>query len=719
MFLCCLLVVYWVFYWVVYWFFLLELLVKLIIDVLIVALVTGLSLGASAPQQPVEIEEIQIVGRKLNLVGEASSASEGVVSQEEISIRPLLRSGEILETVPGLVATQHSGPGKANQYFLRGFNLDHGNDFATFIDTMPVNMRTHGHGQGYTDLNFIIPELIGEIVYQKGSYYPGVGDFSGTGAARMAVIKRLDAHSLKLGADLGQENWRRLVATGLVETGAASEFLYGAEMEVSDGHWDDIDTDLDKKNLWLNQQWQTGSDSFGLTLMGYDNSWNSADQIPQRAVDQGIITEFGSLNTTSGGESSRYSLSVNWIRDEVASTLDINAYVIAYNLNLWADFTYFLDNPITGDQHNQVDDRVIYGWDLSYTQISDWGEVEVRNTYGSQLRYDDIDNVGIYRTTARQRNGVFRIDSVNEWSSGLFLENELQWTDAVRTVLGIRYDYFDFSVDPIAADFAPSLAVNGGAANDSIVTASAGFIYAFNSELEAYASIGEGFHSNDARGTTIELDPLSGDPLERVDPLVDTLGYEFGLRAFIQDSLNASIALWALDIDSELVFVGDTGSTEDTGVGSERQGIEFTAYWYPNGLWTFDFEYAYSDAKFNQAVDGSDDIPGALTQVLSAGVNAKFTDNFYTNLRMRFFDEYPLDGGRTADSSTIANLRLAYSFTDNFELTVDILNLFDSDDRDIQYVYQSQLATEINPVEDLHFHIFEPRSYHLNLRYQF
>jgi len=689
--------------------------------VLAVACLTAVAFDSHAQDQNQSssseaIEEVEVRGRKLNLVGEASSASEGVVSQAEIAIRPLLRTGEILETVPGMVATQHSGPGKANQYFLRGFNLDHGNDFATLVDAMPVNMRTHGHGQGYTDLNFIIPELVGEIVYQKGSYYPGVGDFSGTGTARMSVTDRLDQHSIKLGSDLGDESWRRIFAGGQFVTGESSSLLYGLEFESTDGHWDDINSAVEKKNLWLKQTWESGSDTFGVTLMAYDNSWNSADQIPQRAVDQGIISEFGSINTTSGGNSSRYSLSGSWNRLNENSEWNTSAYVIDYELDLFADFTYFTDPA--GDQHHQVDDRKIYGWDIAWTQIGDLGDVEIRNTFGNQMRYDNIKKVGIYKTQAKQRQGVFRIDSVDEWSMGFYWENELQWTDSFRTVFGLRYDYFDFSVNPIEAEFAPSLLVNGGDANDDIVTASASFIYTINDGIEAYASIGEGFHSNDARGTTIQLDPVSGDPLEKVDALVDTLGYEFGLRTFF-GSLNASIAIWALDIDSELVFIGDTGSTEDTGVGSERRGVEVTAYYYLNKVWTFDFEYAYSDANFDKKTDGSDAIPGALENVISAGVNAKLSDNFYTNFRLRYFDEYPLDGGRTADSSMIANLRFAYNFTDNLSATLDVLNVFDSDDRDIQYFYESQLAGEAAPVEDIHFHVFEPRSYHVNVKYSF
>lgn len=667
------------------------------------------------------VEEIRILGRKMNLVGQASTASEGIVTQDELAIRPLLRTGEVLETVPGLVASQHSGPGKANQYYLRGFNLDHGNDFATLIDAMPVNMRTHGHGQGYTDLNFIIPELIGQIEYQKGSYYPGTGDFSGTGTARLSVANSLRDNTIQLGSDFGQESWNRVLATGQLASGARSSLLYGLEGETTDGHWDDVNTDLQRKNLWLKQQWQQGNNNFNATFMGYHNRWNSADQIPQRAVEQGFISEFGSIDTTSGGQSHRYSLSAQWSRQEADVQWTGSVYAIDYGMDLWANFTYFLEPD--GDQHHQLDDRKIYGWDVVRTHNSVWGSVPAINTVGSQLRYDNIDEVGVLRSQARRNTGVYRTDAVDQWSTGIYWDNELRWTERFRTTMGVRYDYYDFSVTPLQAAFLPSLLLNGGSANDSIVTTSLGASYAFTDTIEVYVNAGQGFHSNDARGTTIQVDPVSGEAADQVDPLVDTRGFEFGLRTYLNDQLNASIALWSLAIDSELVFVGDSGSTEDTGVGSKRHGLELTAYYYLNSTWTFDLEYAWSKARFEEALDGSRDIPGALEHVLSAGVNAQLTDDLYFNLRLRHFDDYPLDGGLKADASTLANLRIAYRLNDKFDISMDVLNLFDSADRDIEYAYESRLKSELDagldPVLDRHFHIFEPRTAKLNLRYRF
>lgn len=697
--------------------------VQILSSMLVLATSTAYAQDNNRNTEPVatQIEEIRILGRQINLVGQASTASEGIVTQDELAIRPLLRTGEVLETVPGLVASQHSGPGKANQYYLRGFNLDHGTDFSTLVDSMPVNMRTHGHGQGYTDLNFIIPELIGEIVYQKGSYYPGTGDFSGTGTARMTMAEQLRYNSIVLGSDFGQENWNRLLATGQTGTGNSSRLIYGLEAELTDGHWDDLKTDLQRKNLWLKQLWTDDDNEYSLTFMGYDNSWNSADQIPQRAVDQGLITDLGSIDKTSGGESYRYSLSGNWRRDSAAGVLDASLYAINYGMDLWANFTYFLEPE--GDQHHQLDDRMIYGWDIAWTQENVWGTLPARNTFGSQFRYDDIREVGVLSSNARLDTGVYRTDSVDQWSSGMYWDNELRWTDKLRTTMGLRYDYYDFDVQPLRAGHVSSLAVNGGSASDSIVTASLGASYAFTGQLEGYINAGQGFHSNDARGTTIVLDPVTGEAADRVDPLVDTRGYEFGLRTFVDDRLNASIALWALEIDSELVFVGDSGTTEDTGVGSKRHGVELTAYYYLADIWTLDLEYAWSRARLNAPVDGTREIAGALEHVVSAGANAQLTDNLFLNVRLRHFDEYPLDGGLRADASTLANLRIGYRINDRLDAYLDVLNLFDSSDRDIEYAYESRLRSEmlagLDPVLDRHFHVFEPRTFKLNLRYRF
>ncbi|TQV76046.1 TonB-dependent receptor [Exilibacterium tricleocarpae] len=660
------------------------------------------------------LEEVTVTGRQANLIGEAISASEGRVSQDDLAVRPLLRAGEILEVVPGMVATQHSGSGKANQYFLRGFNLDHGTDFATKIDAMPVNMRSHGHGQGYTDLNFIIPELVSEITYKKGSYYADVGDFSGTGSAHITSASDLNTSEINIG--LGEDSFGRILVTGKLPVGSG-RLIYGVEHQTYDGPWEDISEDIDKTNIWLKQVWGDKTEQFHLTLMAYDNDWNSADQIPERAVRQGLISDLGSIDDSVGGSSSRYSLSAHWQRQSAVSQIKASLYAIQYDMDLWSNFSYFT-NP-EGDQFQQIDERTIYGWDIAYTRGSKWFDRPVSNLFGTQFRLDDIDEVGLLSSRERRRTGVSRMDAVEQYSASLYWENTLQWNDHLRSVLGVRYDYHDFDVTTLAAADPRTLPLNEGTESDDIVTASLSLVYTFDDSYETYVSIGQGFHSNDARGTTISADPNSGEPLDTVDALVDTLGYEFGVRAFLTDKLNASIALWRLEIDSELLFVGDEGTTEDTGVGSRRKGVELTTYYQFNDHWTLDIEYAYTDARLDEELEGYDDIPGALESVLSAGIHTKINDRFYSHLRLRHFGEYPLEGGQTADSSTLVNLRLGYEVHDKVKLTLDILNLLDSDDQDINYFYESQLQGEAEPVADKHFHVFEPIRVRMYLGYVF
>ena len=671
------------------------------------------ALSAYTTADKIGIEEISVLGRNAHVIGQRISASEGSISQEDLVIRPLLRVGEILEAVPGLVATQHSGSGKANQYFLRGFNLDHGTDFATSVDGMPVNMRTHGHGQGYTDINFIIPELVGGIHYKKGPYYADVGDFSGAGSAEILTAHTTEDRFL---IGVGEHDFYRALFMGEADA-AAGKLLYGIEYQTYQGPWDDINEDVGKTNVWLKQQWTQGNSSFHLLAMAYDNQWNSADQIPQRAVQQGLISDLGSIDTSVGGESSRYSLSGTFRHQSTdESALQAHLYVIDYAMTLWSNFSYFTDPD--GDQFQQIDNRKIYGGDLAWTFSRDLLGKTAQHTFGLQSRTDDIDEVGLNRTRERQFISTIRTDAVEESSHSLYWQHKWDITSSLRSMLGLRYDYFTFEVTPLSAANPDTLILNGGEKTDDIITRSLSLIYALDDQQEIYSSMGQGFHSNDARGVTLRVDPVTADPLDPADPLADTLGYEIGWRGNFE-KFNASIALWQLEIDSELLFVGDEGITEDTGVSSTRSGLELTAYYRINHHWMFDMEYSYSDAQFDEALDGFTHIPGALEHVLTTGINWQFSDRLFTHLRLRHIAEYPLDNGATADASTLVNWRTGYQVTDQLKLTLDILNLFDSNDHDIEYFYASQLPGENSPVGDHHYHVFEPRTWRLAAEWHF
>ncbi|MEM1156109.1 MAG: TonB-dependent receptor plug domain-containing protein, partial [Pseudomonadota bacterium] len=350
-------------------------------------------LSAQAHTQPNDLEEVVVSGRQTILIGEARSASEGVIGQMDLAIRPLLRPGDVLEAVPGLIVTQHSGSGKSNQMFLRGFNLDHGTDFATWIDGMPVNMRTHGHGQGYTDINFLIPETIERMTFVKGPYHAELGDFSSAGGVNISTFNRLDN---QVSAGVGQDGYRKLLAMGGVDFDSLS--LSGAIEGMNyDGPWTDISEDVEKLNGLMTLAGGDNSRAWSSTLMYYQNEWNSADQIPRRAVREGLISDLGSIDTATGGKTHRASLSGQYSLQEGDHRSQWSAYIIDYELDLWSNFTYFLEDPVNGDEFQQVDDRTISGG--AYRRYWGGGEQQsLSHSLGAEFRYDDIDTVGLYNT---------------------------------------------------------------------------------------------------------------------------------------------------------------------------------------------------------------------------------------------------------------------------------------------------------------------------------
>ncbi|WP_202802295.1 TonB-dependent receptor [Rheinheimera nanhaiensis] len=639
-------------------------------------------------------------------MGQASSASEGVIGDAEIADRPLLRAGEILEFIPGMVVTQHSGSGKANQYFLRGFNLDHGTDFASYVDGMPVNMRSHGHGQGYTDLSFIIPELVSQIDYQKGAYHANSGDFSAVGSARFG-LQNSTMNEAKL--TLGHDNYQRLLAKGSRRQGNG-DMLVATELQRYDGPWRDINEDIDKINVLARYSELYGDGQLGLTLMAYDNSWQAADQVPQRAVLQGLIDALGSLDTTVGGESSRYSLSGSWYSDAWRGHL----YAIKSKLDLWSNFTYFLNNPLNGDQFEQVDDRSIYGAELSRHWHQQLAGVALEHVVGVQWRYDNIAEVGLYNTQARRRLSTVRQDSIDQRSAALFSQSGIQLTDAWYAHIGLRYDYF---IAKVTSDTAS----NSGAESDGIMSVKAGISYQFAPDWQAYFNAGQGFHSNDARGTTTQTDPQTGEMVSAVNLLVASQGAELGLRYFDYSALNVSLALWYLALDSELLYVGDAGTNEPSRA-SQRFGIELAAYYWLNSNWSIDTELALTRSRFTEsAVDEGNYVDGALPLVLSMGLIYNADSPWQLSVRLRHLGKRTLDSfnqQRSAASTTV-NAGYRYQWA-RWQLALEILNLLDSDDSDIDYFYASRLAGEpAEGIEDRHSHPLEPRTLRFTMAYRF
>ncbi len=443
--------------------------------------------------------------------------------------------------------------------------------------------------------------------------------------------------------------------------------------------------------------------------MGYNNSWNSPDQIPERAVRQGKLSPFGSIDTSVGADSSRYSISGGWVGSLAGGRFSADAYAIDSSLNLFSNFTYLLDDPVNGDQFRQVDDRRVYGFQVS----QQWGSGRSRWRIGADGRYDAIDRVGLFRTKARQPVSTVREDAVNQGSFGFFASNDFAWSNKLRTYLGLRYDRFAFDVD------AKTFPENSGSADDDIVSAKAGIIYKPANLLELYLSFGEGFHSNDARGTTITRDPATGEVADRVDALVPSVGAEIGGRVFLSNAVQATASLWTLRLESELLFVGDAGTTESSRPSS-RQGVELGLYYFGSKNLSGELELSYTNSKFRDDAPAGREIPGSIPLVVSGGVSARTDSGWLATARVRYFGRYPLieDKSVQSDGSLLVNLRAGREWG-QLGAFLDVLNLLNSKDHDIDYFYASRLANEpAQGVEGIHFHVFQPRSARLSLRYR-
>ena len=658
----------------------------------------------SAQQGELEIEEIHVWGRSLQLLGTADSASQGVVGYDDFSTRPLARVAELMEVIPGMIATQHSGPGKANQYFLRGFNLDHGSDFSTYFDGMPVNWRTHAHAQGYMDLNFIIPELIQRLDFQKGPYFANTGDFSLAGSNRMVTYDTLEEGFSEL--TLGSKNEIRLLTANSFEVGDG-DFLYAIEHQQTNGFFD-LEQDVRKYNALLKYTGDIFNIPSRITFSAYDSIWTSTNQIPERAVKNGLIDRFGFIDPDLGGDSYRYSLTGSF----ELNNWELNLYTSSYYMSLINNPTYFLNDSINGDEFEQEDERILLGGSLVNEVETEMFGLPVRRTIGADLRYDDVSELNLFYTVNRNRIGSLREDEAQQLSLGSFADLQFSLTDRLRASVGLRLDFYDFEVDALRAQ-------NSGSKNESLWQPKVNIAYEVNENLELYANYGEGFHSNDARAAINTIDPATGNPSDTLDILVQGEGSELGFRYDTLEGFNFSLAWFELDLDSELVFVGDAGTTEPSDP-SRRNGIELNSFWEFTEALVFDFAATKSDGHFRGLPSGENSIPDAHDLVVAAGLTYHNPNGWTSSLRVRHFDDAALteDESVKKDSSTLVHFGVSYA-QESWELGLDIINLLDQEDDDIAYWFESRMIGETASFEDIHFHPSNPRAVRALLKYKF
>jgi hypothetical protein len=645
-----------------------------------------------------------------NLVGIASAASQGAITAAQLEVRPIMRAGEVLETVPGMIVSQHSGEGKANQYYVRGFNLDHGTDFSTAVAGVPVNMPTGAHAHGYSDLNFLIPELVSGVQFKKGPYFADEGDFSAAGAANINYVNRLEQPLVSFSG--GEDGWARVLGAASPRVGAG--YVLGAvELNQNDGPWVRPD-DYQKVNGVLRYSRGDNRNGFSVTGMGYWADWNSTDQVPDRAITSGLIPRFGLLDASDGGRIGRESLATEFQRSIGASSIRATGFVLHNRVNLFSNFTYFLDDPDNGDQFEQAERRTVAGGRVTYRRLGHFFQRHTESAIGLQVRRDWLDPVGLYHTAGRQRLSTTREDQVGQTMTGVYAHSEVEWTRSIRTTVGLRADVYQFSVTS-------NEPANSGNGSDGLVSPKFSAVFGPWRGTEFYANAGMGFHSNDARGAVIGVDPSTGEPVDPVTPMVRAKGAEFGVRTVRIRGLQSTVSLWYLGLDSELVFVGDAGTTT-AGRPSRRFGMEWTNYWRLRPWLTADADLSLSRASFTDVDPAGDRIPGALARVISGGITIESRQPLFGSVRVRHFGPRPLieDASVQSRSTTLWNGEAGYRLSRKARVVFEVFNIFDANVSDIDYFYASRLPGEpANGIEDIHTHPALPRSARFGLQISF
>jgi len=658
---------------------------------------------------------VVITGHYDNSVGSSDAASQGVIGSELLRNRALLRPAEVLEYIPGMVVTQHSGDGKANQYFLRGMNLDHGTDFATTINGVPINMPTHAHGHGYSDLNILIPELVSRVEYRKGPYFASEGDFSSAGSANIIYRTRLDNPFASV--TLGQRGYVRGVAAGSREVSEGITLLSAIERMNNDGPWT-VPEGIRKLNALFTLSGGSPRENWSTSLSAYSASWNSTDQVPQRLIDAGSYQgqpfgRFDSLDPSDGAKTSRVSLSGNWRRSENNQITAVQWYALKYDLDLYSNFTYALERPT--DQFAQTDHRTVLGGKAFRTWITELGsDRTMLNTVGVQLRQDQI-RVGLYDTAQRRIESTVRDDDVRQTIIGLYGQNEISWNSWLRTIAGLRADQLNVNVT------SHSLSENSGKASALKLSPKMSFILGPWNKTEFFFNTGKGFHSNDARGMTARVDPKTGLPIDRVPGLVSSRGQEVGVKTEVIPNLQSTLALWRLDFDSELAYVGDAGNTE-AGRPSKRVGVEWSNHWTPGEHFLMDMNLAWTKPRYADDDPAGNYIVNATPRVANVSFTLRNLGPWSGSLGVRYIGSAPLieNNSVRASSSLTTNLRVTRKISNDINLALDVLNLADRNNNDISYYYTSRVPGEpIGGVNGLHVHPAEPRTIRLTARVQF
>ena len=690
------------------------------------------------------LSEITVTAQRLKLLRSASSASEGVVTDEELQLLPAYRPGQLLETVPGLIVTLHSGEGKANQFLLRGYNLDHGTDLETYVDGMPINMPTHTHGQGYTDLNFMIPEVADSISYSKGPYYANVGDFGAVGSVHVGYRDVIDD---QVSLTIGTRSFQRVFGSGTVDVGDG-HLLAAVEVQHYDGPGV-VPDDARKESAVLRYSSGDDQNGYSITAMAYHNLWTNNTDIPVRAITEGVVpNRFGSLDPTDAGRAWRSSLSFNDHATLGTGQLTASAFFIDNQLHMWNNFTHYLVNPVTGDQELQYENRRVLGGEADFTLPLPLWEIPNQVSLGLLTRYDnnrlgrDPTQDQIVVHMANDPPGFFNNDHIFLFSGAVYVQAITHWTSQFRTVLGFREDYqHGTDVDYSAPLHETAGYTNAGTVDQSLPQPKGSLIYTVNDSLEFYASAGRGFHSADVRGVLQDRNSTLGLPPTAL--LSKQEGQEVGLRAAVSRQVTTTVAFYNLWQSSETIINPDVGS-DTPGPPSRRYGIEINTTYKINQWLEFYGSIAGNHTRFTHALDDGTGHAGyyiTAAPLVTGSLALYLTDlgPWSGGLNYRYLGKYPLSSGACNDAAAVRdfpgvatscanaptplgqvngkgfgelNLDVSYAWPAKWITSLGIYNLLNTHAAAAQFFYvdrlKSEIGTDPDGRADTHEHPLEP-----------
>jgi outer membrane receptor protein involved in Fe transport len=672
-----------------------------------------------------------------------STASSRAVRDFDLKIRPNRSAQDILQLAPGLVIAQHAGGGKAEQIYLRGFDADHGTDVNISVDGMPVNMVSHGHGQGYADLHFIIPDVVDEVDVYKGPYFAEYGNLATAGAVAFRTREHIGGNTVRI--EGGAFETYRLTTLYQIPTSSTHNNAYFAgQFYNTDGP---VDSPQGFRRFNLFGKFHTHiseTAKLSFDISGFSSAWNASGQIPQRALDSGLINRFGSLDELEGGTTGRQNL--NFMYETVGSgnsEFMIQAYTSRYNFKLFSNFTFFLDDPINGDMIEQTDSRQILGLNTKYKFYHHLGLGVATATFGGGYRADDMD-VALWRSPNRVRLEKRVEANIAERNLFLWAQEEFLFSPQAHLQLGLRGDYFTFDVE----DRLDTQADNGlphasGYAQEAIVSPKANLVISPSQRLDLYANFGAGFHSNDARDVIINqrvadlekalkrnglneqqitdsLAALNIDPSQRhAKTLPRAVGAELGFRARLGERLNFGAAGWWLNLEREFVYVGDAGTTELSG-RTKRYGVDLEARLKLLSWLYGDADATVSTGKLRDEPQEANQIPLAPRFIATGGLTVRHPQGYEGGLRIRHIGDRPANEANTVTALgyTVFDLSASYRFG-NYQLNVVMENLTDTDWNEAQFDTESRLRDEAAPVSELHFTPGNPRNVRVGVSYSF